>query len=436
MAHSRIRPADAGILSLLSSDSASGSVGSSRRLVAIGASVGGLNAFSVILAALPADFPAPVVLVQHLSADFPSKLAQILGKATRLPVKQAQQGDRLQVGHVYIAPPGEHLLVNPDYSLSLSLAPKVHHCRPSADVLFESVAGSCGTEAIGIVLTGGDGDGSTGIRAIKAAGGVTIAQDVLSSQQPSMPIHAAATGSVDFVLPLMSIAPALITLVSTASAPNPSLVLPPAVLLEAESTALARVQAAWRSAGQFSGGGAGPGEANRLVTQALAELDGCIEALVVAESALVDQNSLLESFQDALRTEHSRYQELFQTVSDALIETDKDSIIRTVSPAAAKLLGRNGGYMVRRPFANYVHPRERDAFEGAALEELALGGSGQPLSLRARTGLPAVSAAAVAIKDNEGNVISLLWRVHLDNEVGPESKAGLENGVGSEVLKK
>lgn len=186
----------------------------SNRLVAIGASAGGLDAFSTILAALPDDFPAPIVIVQHLSAQFPSKLAHLLSDVTWLPVKEAQQDDRLQAGHVYVAPPGKHLVINPNLSLSLSLAPKVHHCRPSVDVLFRSAAASFAAGTIGVVLTGGDGDGSDGSRAIKAAGGVTIAQDLPTSRQPSMPLHAAATGSVDYVLSLPDIAAALVDLVT------------------------------------------------------------------------------------------------------------------------------------------------------------------------------------------------------------------------------
>ena len=424
MIPSQIRPAD--IQPLSAPDNL---VSGSRRVIAIGASAGGLNAFSVILAALPADFPVPLVLVQHLSADFPSKLAQILSSTTLLFVKQAEQGDRLQPGHVYVAPPGEHLLVNPDYTLSLSRAPKVHHCRPSADVLFESVAGSCGAEAIGVVLTGGDGDGAAGIEAIKATGGVTIAQDLFSSQQPSMPLHAAETGSVDLVLPLTGIAPALIALVSasssnSSSASEPSLALPPAAWLAADSTALARVRAAWQSARQFSGSGAGPEEVNRLVGKALEEIDGCMAALTLAEAALVDQNSVLENLQLALWAEHSHYRELFQAVSEALIETDANSIVRAVSPAAAKLLGRNAGYMVGRPLTNYVHPREHLKFENTVLQAFTPGIPARKLSLRARTGTPALSATAVVMKDGSGSTIGLLWRVCLDDEADAENEAG------------
>lgn len=187
------------------------------RTVAIGASAGGLNALSVILAALPADFPAPILIVQHLAPDFPSQMARLLGRHTMLHVKEAEEGDPMRPGQVYLAPPGRHLLVGAGETLSLSGAGKVHHSRPSVDILFESVAACFGARAVGVVLTGGDGDGAAGIRAIKAAGGVTVAQDEASSEHPSMPRSAVATGDVDHVLPLDEIGPALIALSRTPS---------------------------------------------------------------------------------------------------------------------------------------------------------------------------------------------------------------------------
>lgn len=166
----------------------------------------------MILAALPADFPAPVVVVHHLAPDFRSQLAEILGRHTALRVKQAEEGDRLHGGWAYVAPPAQHLVVCPDRTLSLTEAEKVHFSRPSVDVLFRSVAAAFGPGAVGLVLTGGGGDGADGIRAIKAAGGITVAQDEASSEHLGMPRNAAETGSVDHVLPLTEIAPMLIAL--------------------------------------------------------------------------------------------------------------------------------------------------------------------------------------------------------------------------------
>jgi len=184
------------------------------KIVAIAASAGGLEALSRVFAPLPADFPAAIVVVLHIEADRPSHLAHILGRQTSLCVKQAEEGDILQAGWISTAPPGKHLLVNAEDTLSLSLGAKEHFSRPAADVLFRSVAATCGARAIGVVLTGGDGDGASGIGAIKAAGGMTIAQDEATSLKFSMPHSAIATGNVDFVLAVGDIAAALVSLVN------------------------------------------------------------------------------------------------------------------------------------------------------------------------------------------------------------------------------
>jgi two-component system chemotaxis response regulator CheB len=181
-------------------------------VVAIAASVGGLDALGVILGALPADFPAAVVVAYRIGTNF-SVVDQILLLRTSLQVRQAQEGDRLRPGCVYIAPPDHHLLVNADGSLSLSQSPPVHHFRPSAEPLFESVAVACRERAVAVVLTGGDSDGSEGVQHIKEMGGTVIAQDEATSHDFSMPRAAIETGCVDRVLPLREIAATLVRLV-------------------------------------------------------------------------------------------------------------------------------------------------------------------------------------------------------------------------------
>ena len=177
------------------------------------ASAGGLTALSSVLAELPAGFPASILVVQHLDPRHRSLMADIMSRRTRLDVKQAEEGDRLQAGRVYIAPPNRHLLLNPDGTLSLSQSELVHFVRPSADLLFESVAASYRERAIAVVLSGSGGDGSWGVKAIKKTGGTVIAQNESTSEFFGMPGAAIASGMVDFVLPLAEIAPALVTLV-------------------------------------------------------------------------------------------------------------------------------------------------------------------------------------------------------------------------------
>lgn len=184
-------------------------------IVALAASAGGLRAISEILAVLPVDFLAANVVVQHLDPRHRSLMADILSRRTALKVKEAKEGDHLNPGTAYIAPSNRHLLVNPDGTLSLSQSELVHFVRPSADLLFESVAASYKERAIAVVLSGTGSDGSMGVKAIKKMGGTVIVQDEKSSQFFGMPGAALQTGSVDFILPLDEIPSALLTLVST-----------------------------------------------------------------------------------------------------------------------------------------------------------------------------------------------------------------------------
>jgi two-component system, chemotaxis family, protein-glutamate methylesterase/glutaminase len=182
-------------------------------IVALAASAGGLNAISQILGDLPANFPAAIALVQHLAPQHRSLMADILNRKTALHVKQAEQGDSINPGTVYIAPPNRHLLVNPDKTLSLTQTALVHFLRPSADLLFESVAASYKDRAIAIVLSGTGNDGTMGVQTIHSMGGTVIAQDEETSEFFGMPSAAIQTGVVDFVLPLSQIADALMSLV-------------------------------------------------------------------------------------------------------------------------------------------------------------------------------------------------------------------------------
>ena len=185
-------------------------------VIAMAASVGGLEALSVILSGLPANFPGALAIVMHLSPDHKSILAEILDRRTPLLVKQARTGDVLCPSCVFIAPPNRHLLVSSSGRLKLSspTAEKIHHARPSAEPLFASVATVYREKAIAVVLTGGDGDGSFGVQIIKDKGGMVIAQDRPTSKDFSMPKTSIETGDVDFILPLDEIAGKLIELVA------------------------------------------------------------------------------------------------------------------------------------------------------------------------------------------------------------------------------
>ena len=182
-------------------------------VIAVAASAGGVTALRRVLAPLPERFPAAIVVVQHLDPRHRSLLVDILSRRTALHVVQAEAGDILRPGTVYIAPPDRHLLIDPGRKISLSQSELVHFVRPSADLLFESVAATCRDRAIGVVLTGTGTDATMGVRAIKKMGGTVIAQDEETSEFFGMPGAAIKTGEVDFVLPLGEIPSALETLV-------------------------------------------------------------------------------------------------------------------------------------------------------------------------------------------------------------------------------
>lgn len=177
--------------------------------VAIGASAGGVRAVGDILAALPPAFPLPILLVLHLSPRQPSRLAEVLGYRTGLSVKWAQGGERALPGTVHVAPPDRHLLFRRDGRLALCDSERVGWWRPAVDRLFESAAGAVGPRAIGIVLSGALWDGTSGMAAIRDAGGLTIAQDEQGCDHFDMPASAIDRARADIVLPPHKIVDAL-----------------------------------------------------------------------------------------------------------------------------------------------------------------------------------------------------------------------------------
>jgi len=179
-------------------------------VVAVGASAGGLEAFSTLLGALPANAPLAVVLVQHLSRTHVSLLAEILATRTPLNVLTATDGVQVELGHVYVIPPDTHMTVIDGH---LRVRPRpAGHGSVQIDALFESIAEYYGSKAVGVVLSGALRDGAEGFRAIHAAGGVTFAQLPEEAQAQSMPREAIATGDVDMILPAREIGQQLLEL--------------------------------------------------------------------------------------------------------------------------------------------------------------------------------------------------------------------------------
>ncbi|MFI7116763.1 chemotaxis protein CheB [Amycolatopsis sp. NPDC049868] len=182
-------------------------------IVAIGASAGGVKALLTVLKALPADFPVPLVIVQHLDPRHDTVLAELLDRRSRLRVKLAEDGDVVEPGVAYLAPPDRHLLVGPGGELRLSHRDKVRFVRPSADPLFESVAEVYGQRALVCVLTGTGCDGLAGARAVSSRGGTVVAEDPSTAEFKGMPQAVVNAAAVDLTLPLDEIAAALVALI-------------------------------------------------------------------------------------------------------------------------------------------------------------------------------------------------------------------------------
>ncbi|OWQ93979.1 chemotaxis response regulator protein-glutamate methylesterase [Roseateles aquatilis] len=188
-----------------------------RTLLALGASTGGPGALMKILQSLPPPAPLPVLIVMHINAVFSRGFAEWLDAQTPHRVRYAQGGEALRelAGQVILAPPDSHLVLRAG-QLQLSHAPPRHSCRPSVDVLFESLAAELGAGVAAALLTGMGRDGAQGLLAIRRAGGATLAQDEASSMVYGMPREAAQLGAADRVLPLNDIGPALMGLSGTA----------------------------------------------------------------------------------------------------------------------------------------------------------------------------------------------------------------------------
>jgi two-component system, chemotaxis family, protein-glutamate methylesterase/glutaminase len=182
-----------------------------KQIVVIGASGGGIEALRTVVGALPADFPAPLCVVLHTSPESPGVLGAILSRAGPLEATNAINGERLRSGHIYVAPPDFHLLVEPG-NLRVTKGPGENRFRPAIDPLFRSAAQVYGPGAIGVILTGGLDDGTAGLWAIKQLGGVAVVQDPADALSPSMPQHALEYVRADHVLPLAAIASLLIEL--------------------------------------------------------------------------------------------------------------------------------------------------------------------------------------------------------------------------------
>lgn len=179
-------------------------------LIVIGASLGGLQAVERIISALPHDFMVPVVIIQHRHKETDADmLVGLLRAYCTLPIEEVEDKQPILAGHVYLAPSDYHLLVEKG-AFALSRDEPANYSRPSIDVLFETAADAYGERLIGVILTGANADGARGLAKIKQYGGLAIAQDPATAENPTMPVAAIATGKMDHILALEAIGPFLV----------------------------------------------------------------------------------------------------------------------------------------------------------------------------------------------------------------------------------
>jgi two-component system chemotaxis response regulator CheB len=181
---------------------------SPQAVIVIGASAGGVEALQTLARGLPTDLDAAVFVVLHIPPFSRSRLPEILNRIGRLPARPAEDGEPIAPGRIYVAPPDRHLLVRLG-RVELSKGPRENHSRPAIDPLFRSAARAYGSRAIGVVLSGALYDGSAGLLAVKARGGVAIVQDPDEAMAAGMPLSALRLVDVDHVAPAEEIGPLL-----------------------------------------------------------------------------------------------------------------------------------------------------------------------------------------------------------------------------------
>jgi two-component system chemotaxis response regulator CheB len=182
-----------------------------RDIVVIGSSSGGVTALLALVKTLPADFPAPIFVVQHIAADAQSVLPNILDRVSALKVKHAQDGETFAAGTIYVARPDHHLLLEQDKVL-VKRGPKENRFRPSIDALFRSAGYGYGPRVIGVVLTGFLDDGTSGLWSLQRLGGLAVVQDPRDAESPAMPANALEFVKADHIVPLAELGSLLVRL--------------------------------------------------------------------------------------------------------------------------------------------------------------------------------------------------------------------------------
>jgi two-component system chemotaxis response regulator CheB len=191
-------------------------------IIVIGASVGGVEALSNLVVQFPEDLAATIFVVQHISPTATGQLAQILDRASPLPASLAQDSESFELGHIYVAPPDHHLLVKQG-CLRVTRGLRENRVRPAIDPLFRSAAVAYGARVVGVVLTGLQNDGTSGLLAIKRCGGIAMVQDPADALYPDMPTNALEQVEVDYCVPVLKMGALLYRLTQEPAAATPSI---------------------------------------------------------------------------------------------------------------------------------------------------------------------------------------------------------------------
>ena len=176
-----------------------------QKIIVIGASAGGFEAFKTIVKDLPADLNASIFIVWHMAPDIRGILPQVLNRFNTLYAAHAFDKEKIQRGRIYIAPPDHHLIIE-EGRVRITRGPKENRFRPAVDPLFRSAAYVYGNRVIGVILSGSLDDGTAGLWAVKHYGGIAIVQDPLDAEVPSMPANAMREVMVDYSVPVSELA--------------------------------------------------------------------------------------------------------------------------------------------------------------------------------------------------------------------------------------
>lgn len=210
-----------------------------ENIIVVGGSAGAVEALKALVQGLPKELAAPMLVVVHLPPSSPGRLPEILQRHTALPVAWATDGEVIMPGHIYLAPPDRHLLVE-DGELRLTRAPRENHSRPAIDPLFRSAALAYGPRVIAVVLSGRLDDGTAGLWAVKERGGVAVVQDPDEASHSDMPRNALEYTDADHIVPSAQLGPLLARLVGGPATSNgkpasPQLELEVRIALEADA---------------------------------------------------------------------------------------------------------------------------------------------------------------------------------------------------------